>query len=226
MVTQLYYTYKTLSPTLRVTLWTITLLLLSGVLFLPLYLSRIAELRSIQSQINEVEGNVVRGKQLEARCTLPTEDEEKVWRDMRKTFSKRVPAEKKLLPLVKDIAKIAHDCSIYDISFSMPQSEGEDRCMNRQNSLHPIMDTFSNTGHGAIAAPISQGHDGGGISLKRVSLHTSFHCRYRDLANFLKGVSNLLRLLEVESLTIERKLPLIAVEMVIIAFYSEVSENA
>ena len=98
----------------------IVFLIISGIISLPLYLSEINVLKSIQSAINKVEDDVTKGKQLQARCSLPTENEKEVWNEMENEFSRSIPPEKKLLSLVKDIAKIAHDCSIYDISFSMP----------------------------------------------------------------------------------------------------------
>ena len=220
MIKNLYLSFKTLSPSLRLALYAVAFLLVCCIIFLPLYLSKINELKSIQSEINEVENNLLEGKQLQARCELPTEDEKKVWSEIRYSLYGRIPPEKRLLKLVKDIAKVAYDCSIYDVSFSMPDSAEDYRRMNsvNDNISNPIIET--------AAASSAQGNMPDDIKLNRFSIKTSFHCRYQDLARFLKGINNLPRLIEVESLEIKRRLPLMEVEMAINAFYSKGREDA
>lgn len=227
VIKQLCLTYKSISPFWRFTIYAITFLLISGGTFLTLYLSKIDTLRSIQSEINKVEGDILKGKQLQARCKLPTEDEKKAWSEIKKNFFRRIPPEKKLLQLVKDIAKIAHDCSIYDISFAMPHTPRNSSSKNNYKTISSsVTDIIPDPMPEAHSISLDQSNEVDLIKLNQFSIKTSFHCRYQDLSHFLNGISTLPRVLAVSSLKIERKLPLMEVEMSINAFYAEGREDA
>ena len=219
--------YRELSPSVRYALVTGVFLLVSGIVFLFLFLSKNAELKSLHVQIKEVEMNVVNGKELQARCKLPTDDEKSVWYEVREEYYEKIPQDKKVLELVKEIAKTALDCSIYDISFSMPTVSG---------------DASGSTAQAATAASVPAGMsdavfdapDPAGDHEKEVTdikknqfaIKTSFHCEYKDLGRFLEALSRLPRMLELAALTIERRVPLMEVEMTINAFYAEGMEDA
>lgn len=220
MFKDLYLGYKELSPSLKLALYAIAFFLLCIIVFLPLYIAKINELNTIQLQINEVENNLVEGKSLEARCDLPTDDEKKLWSEVRDNLYRKIPPEKRLLQLVKDIAKVAEDCSIYDLSFSMPESQANSLRRNRS------VDNFPNSGVERSVLHANQGNEVIDVKLDKFTIRTDFHCEYQDLAHFLKGISNLDRLLEVESLEIKRRLPLMEVEIAINAFYSKGGEDA
>ena len=64
------------------------------------------------------------------------------------------------------------------------------------------------------------------IQLDHFLLKTSFHCRYQDLAGFSEGIERLPRLLEIKSFQIRRELPMVAVELVLKAYYLEKESNA
>ena len=223
MFKQLYLTYKAISPSLKLTIYMIVFLIISGIISLPLYLSEINMLKSIQSAINKVEDDVTKGKQLQARCSLPTENEKEVWNEMENEFSRSIPPEKKLLSLVKDIAKIAHDCSIYDISFSMPDANSTG---NHSTISLSGTDTMAGPIPGAGTIPPTQGSETGVKTPHQLLITTSFHCRYRDLDRFLKGISDLPRVVKVDTLKIDRKLPLMSVKMTLNAFYAKEREDA
>ena len=220
MFKDLYLGFKALSPSLRFALYAIAFFLVCIIVFLPLYLTKIKELNSIQSQINDVENNLLEGKALEARCNLPTDDEKKIWWEVKDNLFRRIPPEKRLLQLVKDIAKVAEDCSIYDVSFSMPDAQANSIRRNR------AVDNFPNSSMGTNDSPASQGNKTVDVKLDKFTIRTDFHCEYQELANFLKGINDLSRLIEVESLQIKRRLPLMEVEIAINAFYSKGREDA
>jgi Tfp pilus assembly protein PilO len=219
--------YKQVSPSLKYTLSVLICVLVGGGIFLPLYLSKINQLKTLQSEIKEVEETILKGQQLQARCAPLTEEEKRTRSEMREKFSKGIPPEGGLLVLVKDIANIAQECSIYDISFSMATT-AEHSSSQKSSTLKAatVTGSASDPSLGASTSSFTQGIEGEGITLNQISLRTTFHCRYQDLADFLKGISTLPRIIEVESITIERKLPLMDVEIALNAFYSEGRQDA
>ena len=150
-----------------------------------------------------------------------------MWSELRNEFSRSIPPEKKLLSLVKDIAKIAHDSSIYDISFSMPDAKGNSRSTgNHSNISLPVANTMADSIPEAGATPSPQGGENGVKRPHQLLINTTFHCRYQDLDHFLEGISTLPRVFEVATLKIERKLPLMSVNLTLKAFYAQGREDA
>ena len=220
MFRDLYIHYKTLSPSLKYALYATAFFLLCIIIFLPIYLAKINELNAIQSRIKEVENNLLEGKALKARCNLPTDDEKKIWLEVRDDLFKRIPPEKRLLQLVKEIASVAEDCSIHDVSFSMPVSQENSIGTNR---------TVVNSPNASIERDMlsaKQENEMDDVKMDKFTIRTVFHCEYQELAHFLKKINNLARLLEIESLEIKRRLPLMEVEMAIHAFYSQGRDDA
>ena len=214
--------YKQLSPSVRYLSVTALFLFASGMVFLFLCLSKNAELQSVRVQVEEVERYIQNGRELQARCTLPTEAEKSLWHVLRDEYHKKIPPERKALELVREIAKTAHDCSIYDISFSLLNTSGDAAgSAERRATVVSPPRVISDAIFDAPAPGPDHESDTNLIRKNQFAINTSFHCTYRDLALFLEALSGLPRMLELTTLTIERKVPLMKVEMTINAFYAE-----
>ncbi len=218
----LFRIYKTLSPSLKFTIGLLLCTIVSGGIFFTLYHSGIAQLRSVRQALTAVEDNITKVKELQMRCAPASTDEKKLWKEVHEAFAMRVPSDKMLLPLMNDIARVAQECSIYDISFSLPEQQ-ENLLLPRGQtaSIAATDERFADPAGGDTVIPYPQDRGDTSIKLSNFLVQTSFHCRYQELGSFLKGVCALPRLLEVESLTIERKLPLMEVKIILRAFYSE-----
>ena len=94
--------------------------------------------------------------------------------------------------------------------------------MRRNSTVHH----FPNSAAEEDASPADEGNSILDLKLNTFTIRTDFHCEYQALAHFLKGINNLDRLLEVESLEIKRRLPLMEVEIAIHAFYSQGRDDA
>lgn len=227
MIESVMLYYRELSPSVRYALVTGLFLLISGIAFLFLFLSKNAELQSLRLQVKEVEGNIVNGKELQARCELPTEDEKSVWYEVRDEYYEKIPQEKKVLGLVKEIAKTALDSSIYDISFSMSTVPGDATGFTAQASTAASVPAgMADAVFDAPDHELTSDNEVIDIPRSQFAIKTSFHCNYRDLAHFLEALSRLPRMLELATLSIERRVPLMEVEMTLNAFYVEGMEDA
>lgn len=215
-----YDAFQSLSPLWKLALYATAFSLACVIVFLPLYLTKMNELKAIQSQIREVENNLREGKDLQARCDLPTDEEKKLWSEVRDNLFKRIPPEKRLLQLVKDIASVADDCSIHDIAFTMPDSQMGSVVKDTTRQRFPNAPAERSTVSPDLRNQMPD------AQLQTLTIRTDFHCAYQALAHFLKGINALDRLLEVESLVIKRRLPLMEVELAIHAFYTQEGEDA
>ena len=210
------FTLKDKPPLLRIGIILLPFILISSGAYLFLFAPKIKEIGRVTDELAAIEKKILDARILKSECDLPTDEEKRFWEETKLELWSKIPPQENLLSLMEDLAKIAKEVGIRDISFDLEKKGGASR-LERQPPVPSPME--------AEAAPPGQITS---LELKLDSffLKTSFHCHYQYLASFSEGVERLPRLLEIESLQIKRELPMMAVELVLKAYYLKREKNA
>ncbi len=192
-----------------------TLVIGVGSVYLFLFAPKIKEIDRVSNELAYFEEKICEAKRLRAAYGIPGEKEKMCWEETKVRFWSKIPSGENLLQLMENLAGLARESGIMDISFCPVKRGGAGR-LGRQLtlSLRSKKEAESNS----VCALESK--------LDSFFLETSFHCHYRELADFLEGVETLPRLIEMESIYIRRELPKIAVEMAIKAYFLKREKDA
>lgn len=203
------FNFKENPPLVQVGIILFLLLVTSFVIYLFLFSPKLKEISSIKTKLDSLEENILKASKLKNEYNLPTEEEKMLWEKTRLELWSKIPPQKNSLLLMKNLALLARQFRIKDISFDIIKS-GEASRLGRQSALPSPGETKTASSEEAFALELKPNF---------FFLKTSFHCRYQDLAAFLEGVESLPRLLEIKLLLIKRELPLMAADLTIKAYF-------
>ncbi len=167
-------------------------LLICGVL----YAFKIKEMRKFVVEIERVEAEEVKFSQLRSEFESTSEEEKAEWKRVEGKFYSVIFPERDNLQLIEELAKVAKECNISDISFNTDYTI----CDSLQEDISNEVDCFT--------------------------VKFSLLCQYQELARFIDGIDNLLHLVEIESMEIKRGIPLITADLVVKAYYLKEENHA
>lgn len=167
-------------------------LLICGVI----YALKIKEKRKFIVEIERVKAEEVKSSQLRFEFKSVNEEEKEKWKIVEGKFYSVLFPGRDALQLIEELAKIAKECNISDISFNTDYAIGD----SLQKDISIEVDYFT--------------------------VKFSLQCQYQELARFIDGIENLRYLVEIESMEIKRGIPLITADLVVKAYYSKEENHA
>ncbi|MDP2984201.1 MAG: hypothetical protein Q8O92_12840 [Candidatus Latescibacter sp.] len=174
-------------------------LLICGVI----YALKIKEKRKFIVEIERVKAEEVKSSQLRFEFKSVNEEEKEKWKIVEGKFYSVLFPGRDALQLIEELAKIAKECNISDISF---------------NTDYTIDDSLQKA-YASTFEDIS-------IKVDCFAVKFSLQCQYQELARFIDGIENLRYLVEIESMEIKRGIPLITADLVVKAYYSKEENHA
>lgn len=174
-------------------------LLICGVI----YALKIKEMRKFVVEIERVEAEEVKFSQLRFEFKSVNEEEKEEWKRVEGKFYSMLFPEKDILQLIEELAKVAKECNISDISFNTDNIIGD----SVQKASASTFEDIS-------------------IEVDYFTVKFSLQCQYQELARFIDGIENLPHLVEIESMEIKRGIPLITADLVVKACYSKEENHA
>ena len=174
-----------------------------------LYTFKIREIGKLKAEINRVEAEEAELSHPQVTFQPPAEEEREEWEKAEERLWLVIFPEKDVPQLIEELAKVAKEYNISDISFSTGPvvAEGGRR----------VSPSLSNDVSVEGLLPAEKDH---------FAVKVSLRCQYRQLARFLDGITDLVRLVEIESLEVKRGLPRISVDMVVKTYYSKKGSHA
>ena len=166
-----------------------------------IYIHKIREMEKIKARIRQDEVQI---QETNGTWISPKEAKERQ-RDLESRLRVLIPSKKDYPGLIREIARLARDLNIQDITFK------------DTNKLSP--NVIEGEKQASPELSVLPGRD-----ISHFSIGISFHSRFRDLAYFLQEIQGIGRFVEIDSLVIKRSLPMISVDMVLVVYYRQGSE--
>ncbi len=167
-----------------------------------LYIHKIREMEDIKARIKQAEAGI----QETNGTGISLKEAKERQKDLESRLRVLIPYEKDYPGLIREIARLARELNIQDITFK------------DTNKLSP--NVIEGERQASPELSVLPGRD-----ISHFSIGISFHSRFRDLAYFLQEIQGIGRFIEIDSLVIKRSFPMISVDMVIIVYYRQRSED-
>lgn len=165
---------------------------------------KLQKFHGIRREIARVERDLAAGQKLWRQFPPLGPEEKRDLQEAQERLLRKLPKDKEIPLLLQEISRLALEYSLSDVSFKT------DRAAPGSASV-------------VAATAAAKKADGAGDSKPIASfpMRLAFAGDYREIAYFLEALQDLPRLVRIQSLRMERGVPLVVVEILLRAYYTK-----
>lgn len=178
---------------------------------------RIRNIQRLKREVVQLEGKLAAGQEVWRNYPPLTPAEKRDLRRAQERLFRVLPKDKDIPPLFEEITRLAREYKLVDLSFNT--SDG---------ALAPGASTATAPGGAApqvvatkpalSVSPAAQESSG---PIASFPIRVTFAGDYRETASFLEALKRFPRLVTIQSVTIQRGIPLLQAEVVLHAYYQK-----
>lgn len=178
---------------------------------------KIQHIQLLKAEIVRLEAGLSKGQEVWRNYPPLTAREKSKLQEAEDRLFRMLPNDKDIPPLLLEISGLAMEHKLVDVSF------------NTGDKAAPPGTGPSMGGAGAgparavpkSASPVASGTQAGSGSIESAPVKLAFAGDYRDIAYFLAALEKLPRLVTIQSLKVQRALPLQQAEVILHAYYQK-----
>lgn len=190
---------------------------LAAVILAIFWLLKLLNIQRLKAEIVQLEAKMGKGQEVWRDYPPLTQEERKDLQRARERLIRTLPRDKDIPSLLQEISRLAREYNLANVSFNT--GEGASALGAGQapapTSGSPQVVAPQPTPPVSPAAPESSG------PIASFPLKVAFAGDYREIAYFLEALQRLPRLVTIQSLQLQRSLPLVAAEVILQAYYQK-----
>jgi Tfp pilus assembly protein PilO len=194
--------------------------IVAGVIVLTLcivWFFKVRNIQRIKSEIVQLESKLSRGQELWKNYPPLTAEERKRLEKAQQRLFRTLPKEKEIPSLLEEISRLAREHTLVSVSFNTGPgavSSGPSVGQAPQGSVPAAVVPQSSP----AASPAAQ--EGSG-PIESIPVKVTFAGDYREIAYFLEALRKIPRLVTIQTLKIQRGVPLLPTEVLLHAYYQK-----
>lgn len=176
---------------------------------------KIGNLQRLRSEIVQVEGKLSKGQELWRNSPPLTPREKEGLEKAQQRLLRMLPKEKDVPSVLQEVSRVARDYNLVNLSLSTaggaaPASPSQ--ATGPVGSAVPVVVAQS----ASSAPPATTGSSG---PIDFFVIKVTFGADYQEIAHFLEALQKIPRLVTIQSLQLQRNIPLVVAEVIVNAYY-------
>ncbi len=189
---------------------------LAAVILAIFWLLKLLNIQRLKAEIVQLEAKLGKGQEVWRDYPPLTQEERKDLQRARERLIRTLPRDKDIPSLLQEISRLAREYNLANVSINT--GEGA-------SALGAGQAPAPTTGAPQVVAPqptppVSPSAESSG-PIASFPLKVAFAGDYREIAYFLEALQRLPRLVTIQSLQLQRSLPLVAAEVILHAYYQK-----
>lgn len=191
-----------------------------GIVVLTLGVSWVFKIRNIQrlkGEIVQLETKLSKGQEVWRNYPPLTPAEKRDLQKAEERLFHMLPKDKDIPPLLQEITRLAREYYLVDVSFNTGDGAAAP-------GASPAPAPASAAPQGVVAKPTPSASPvapQGSTPIESIPIKVAFAGDYREIAYFLEALRKLPRLVTIQSLRVQRGIPLLLTEVVLHAYYQK-----
>lgn len=180
---------------------------------LVFWVFKIRDIQRLRSEILQVEGRLSKGQELWRSSPPLSPREREGLQKAQERLLRMLPKEKDVPSVLQEISRVAQDYSLANLSLTTVESAAPSTAAPPPAPGAPQAVVVKPA---PAASPAVAGSPG---PIDFFSIKLTFAGDYREIASFVEGLQRISRLVTIQSLQLQRALPLVVAEVVLNAYY-------